>query len=185
MWAYEKKLEYPVNIRNKNLKLARIMLAQYGGGNSELAAALRYLTQRYTMPDERGKNLLGDIATEELAHIEIMSSIIYQLMKGATPQEIKAAGLEDYYSEHGIDLFPINPSGVPFTTSYINAVGDVLANLSEDLAAEEKARAVYENLIELTDDPDVLGPLNFLRQREIVHFTRFKELYDYYKQKGY
>lgn len=185
MWAYEKKLQYPVNIKNRNLKLAKIMMAQYGGGNSELAAALRYLDQRYTMPDEKGRNLLGDIATEELAHIEIMSSIIYQLMKGATKEEIKKEGLADYYSEHGKDLYPVNPSGVPFTVSYFSAVGDVLANLSEDMAAEEKARAVYENLIELTDDPDVLGPLNFLRQREIVHFTRFKELYDYYKKKGY
>ena len=185
MWKYEKKLEFPVNIKNGNLKLAKIMMTQYGGGNSELAAALRYLNQRYTMPDERGRSLLTDIATEELAHIEIMSTIIYQLMKDATIDEIMKEGLSDYYSEHGKDLFPLNPSGVPFTTSYISAVGDVLADLSEDMAAEEKARAVYENLINLTTDPDVLEPLNFLRQREIVHFARFKELYDYYKNKEY
>ncbi len=184
MWAYEKKLQYPVNIKNKNLKLAKLMMAQYGGGNSELAAALRYLNQRYTMPDEKGKNLLTDIATEEIGHVEIMDSIIYQLMEGASIEEIKKEGMADFYAEHGNDLYPVNPSGVPFTVTYFSSVGDPLANLSEDMAAEEKARAVYENLIDLTDDPDVLAPLNFLRQREIVHFTRFKELYDYYKNKG-
>ena len=185
MWAYEKKLEYPINIKRKDLRLANYMLSQYGGGNSELAAALRYLNQRYTMPDEKGKNLLTDIATEELGHIEMIATIIYQLMKGATSEELKQAGLGGYYSEHGVDLFNSNPDGVPFTTAYYSAVGDPLANLSEDMAAEEKARAVYENLINLTDDEDVIAPLQFLRQREIVHFTRFKELYDYYKEKGY
>ena len=156
MWAYEKRLQYPVNIKTKDLRLAKYLITQYGGSNGEMAAALRYLNQRYTMPDNRGKALLTDIGTEELAHIEIICTMIYQLMKGATIEEIKKAG---------------------FATT-----GDPLADLSEDMAAEQKARAVYENLIDLTDDPDVLGPLLWLRQREIVHFQRFKELYDYYKE---
>ncbi len=185
MWKYVKTLEYPVNIKKKDLKLAKYMLSQYGGANSELAAALRYLNQRYTMPDDKGKALLTDIGTEELAHVEIISSILYQLMKDATVEEIKAAGLAGHYAEHGKDIYPTDPNGTPFTVSYFSSVGDPVANLSEDMAAEEKARAVYENLINLTDDPDVLGPLLFLRQREIVHFTRFKELYDEYKKKGY
>jgi len=182
MWAYEKRLQYPVNIRHKDLKMAKYLLAQYGGANSEMAAALRYLNQRYTMPDNRGKALLTDIGTEELAHIEIISAMIYQLTKDATVEELKAAGLGGKYAEHGNDLYPVNPEGVPFTVSYFSAVGDPLANLYENMAAEEKARAVYENLINLTNDPDVLGPLLWLRQREVVHFNRFKELYDYYKE---
>ena len=185
MWAYEKKLEYPVNIKKKDLKLANYMLSQYGGGNSELAAALRYLNQRYTMPDEMGRNLLSDIATEELGHIEIIATIIFQLMGGADADEMKKAGLGGYYSEHGMDLYNSDPNGYIFTSAYYSAVGDPLSDLSEDMAAEQKARAVYENLINLTDDEDVIAPLEFLRQREIVHFTRFKELYDYYIEKGY
>jgi len=182
MWAYEKRLQYPVNIKNKNLRLARYLVTQYGGSNGEMAAALRYLNQRYTMPDNRGKALLTDIGTEELAHIEIICTMIYQLMKGATIEEIKEAGLDTHYAEHDSALYPTDANGVPFTVSYFATTGDALADLSEDMAAEEKARAVYENLIDLTDDPDVLGPLLWLRQREIVHFARFKELYDYYKK---
>jgi len=182
MWAYEKRLQYPVNIKSKNLRLARYLVTQYGGSNGEMAAALRYLNQRYTMPDNRGKALLTDIGTEELAHIEIICTMIYQLMKGATIEEIKEAGLDTHYAEHDSALYPTDANGVPFTVSYFATTGDALADLSEDMAAEEKARAVYENLIDLTDDPDVLGPLLWLRQREIVHFARFKELYDYYKK---
>lgn len=185
MWAYEKKLQYPVNIKKRDLKMAKVMLSQYGGANSELAAALRYLNQRYTMPDEKGKTLLSDIGTEELAHIEIICTIIYQLMKGATKEELEAAGLSGHYSEHGMDLYPTDPNGVPFTVAYFSSVGDPIANLYEDMAAEEKARAVYENLINLATDPDVIEPLQFLRQREIVHFTRFKELCEEYERKGY
>lgn len=182
MWAYEKRLQYPVSIKSKNLRLARYLITQYGGSNGEMAAALRYLNQRYTMPDNRGKALLTDIGTEELAHIEIICTMIYQLMKGATLDEIKKAGLDTYYAEHDSALYPTDSNGVPFTVAYFATTGDPLADLSEDMAAEEKARAVYENLIDLTDDPDVLGPLLWLRQREIVHFTRFKELYNYYKE---
>ena len=183
MFNYQKKLQYPINIKKKDLRMAKFLVTQYGGANGELGAALRYLNQRYTMPDDRGKALLTDIGTEELAHIEMISTMIYQLMKDATLEEIKAAGLESHYAEHGKGLYPTDANGVPFTVAYFATTGDVLADLSEDMAAEQKARAVYENLINLTDDPDVIEPLLWLRQREIVHFARFKELYDYYKKK--
>ena len=182
MFSYEKKLQYPVNIKKKDLKLAKYLVTQYGGSNGELAAALRYLNQRYTMPDSRGKALLTDIGTEELAHVEIISTMIYQLMKGATLEELREAGLDKHYAEHNRALYPTDANGVPFTVAYFATTGDPLADLSENMAAEQKARAVYENLIDLTDDPDVRGVLLWLRQREIVHFTRFKELFDYYKK---
>ena len=183
MFNYQKKLQYPINIKKKDLRMAKFLVTQYGGSNGELGAALRYLNQRYTMPDDRGKALLTDIGTEELAHIEMISTMIYQLMKDATLEEIQEAGLESHYAEHGKGLYPTDANGVPFTVAYFATTGDVLADLSEDMAAEQKARAVYENLINMTNDPDIIGPLLWLRQREIVHFARFKELYDYYKKK--
>ena len=182
MWAYEKRLQYPVSIKNKNLKFAKQLITQYGGFAGELNAALRYLNQRYTMPDNRGKALLTDIGTEELAHIEIICTMLYQLMKDATLDELKEAGLASFYAEHRKSVYPIDASGVPYTAALFATTGDPLADLSENMAAEEKARVVYENLIDLTDDPDILGPLLWLRQREVVHFQRFKELYDYYKK---
>ena len=184
MWKYEKRLQYPVNIKNKDLRLAKLLVTQYGGSNGELAAAFRYLNQRYTMPDNRGKALLTDIGTEELAHVEMISTMIYQLMKNATIKEIKEAGLDSHYAEHKKALYPTDSNGVPFTVMYFATTGDPKADLMEDMAAEQKARAVYENLIDLTNDPDVIGPLLWLRQREIVHFQRFKELYEMYKQEG-
>ena len=185
MWKYVKTLEYPVNIKKKDLRMAKYLVTQYGGSNGELAAAWRYLNQRYTMPDDKGKALLTDIGTEELAHVEMISTMIYQLMKDATIDEIKAAGLDTHYAEHGKGLYPTDANGVPFTVAYFATTGDPIADISEDMAAEQKARAVYENLINLTDDPDVIGPLLFLRQREIIHFNRFKELYEEYVKKGY
>lgn len=182
MWKYEKRLQYPISIKKKDLRMAKFLVTQYGGANGEMAAALRYLNQRYTMPDNRGKALLTDIGTEELAHIEMISTMVYQLMKNATLEELEAAGLASHYAEHNRSLYPTDANGVPFTIAYVATTGDYLADLSEDMAAEEKARAVYENLIDLTEDPDVIGPLLWLRQREIIHFQRFKELYDYYKQ---
>ena len=184
MWIYEKKLEYPVNIRRKDLKMAKNLLSQYGGSTGELGAALRYLNQRYTMPDERGKALLSDIGTEELAHIEMICTMIYQLTKNATVDELKAAGLGANYAGHRDALYPTDATGNPFTVTYFAATGDPIADLYEDMAAEQKARAVYENLITMTDDPNVIGPLLWLRQREVVHFNRFKELYEYYKSIG-
>ena len=185
MWKYVKALEYPVNIKKKDLRMAKYLVTQYGGANGELGAAWRYLNQRYTMPDDKGKALLTDIGTEEFAHVEIISAMIYQLMKDATLDELRAAGLDSHYAEHGKGLFPTDANGVPFTAAYFAATGDPLADLSEDMAAEQKARAVYENLINLTNDQDVIDVLLFLRQREIIHFNRFKELYDEYKKKGY
>lgn len=183
MWAYQKRLQYPVNIKKKDLRMAKLLVTQYGGSNGELAAALRYLNQRYTMPDNKGKALLTDIGTEELAHIEMISTMVYQLMKDATIEEIEAAGLDSHYAEHNKALYPTDANGVPFTVTYFATTGDPLADISEDMAAEQKARAVYENLIDLTNDPDVIEPLLWLRQREVVHYNRFKELFDYYQEK--
>ena len=185
MWKYEKMLQYPINIKNKNVKFAKYLITQYGGANGELAAALRYLNQRYTMPDDEGKALLTDIGTEELGHVEMICTMVYQLLAGATLDELKEQGLEGHYAEHGRALFPVDANGVPFTSTYFATTGDPVADLAEDMGAEEKARAVYENLINLTDDPDILGPLLFLRQREIIHYHRFEELYNKYKKAGY
>ena len=185
MWKYDKRLQYTVKIKKKDLQMAKYLVTQYGGANGELAAAFRYLNQRYTMPDNRGKALLTDIGTEELAHVEMISTMIYQLIKDASLKELKEAGLASHYAEHRKGLFPTDANGVPFTVAYFATTGDYKADLVEDMAAEQKARAVYENLIDLTDDPDVIGPLLWLRQREIVHFQRFKELYEMYMKEGY
>lgn len=184
MFAYQKKLQYPIKIKNKDLKMAKVLFEQYGGANGEAAAALRYLNQRYTMPDGRGRALLTDIGTEELNHIEMIATMIYQLTKDATIEELKEAGLAPFYAAHGKDTFFNDANGNPFTAAYFTAVGDPIANLYENMAAEQKAKAVYENLIDLTDDPEVIGPLLWLRQREIVHFNRFKELVEYYVSIG-
>ncbi len=185
MWKYSKKLQYPIDIKRKNLKMAKAVVSQYGGAQGELGAALRYLNQRYTMPDAKGRALLNDIGTEELAHVEMICTMVYQMLKGATPEELKAAGMEGWYSNHGLALFPMDSDGASWTASYISTTGDPVADLEEDLAAEQKARAVYEHLIDLSDDPAITGPLLWLRQREIVHYNRFKELADEYKAKYY
>lgn len=183
MWKYEKKLQCPVNIKNKNVKMAKYIITQTGGANGELAATLRYMNQRYTMPDDFGKSELTDIATEELAHLEIISAMVYQLLDGATAEELEKEGLGSQYTEHKLGIYPQDSNGIPFTASYFAVTGDYLADISEDMAAEQKARATYENLMDLTDDPDILAPLSFLRQREIVHFERFKRLYELYSGK--
>lgn len=183
MWLYEKKLEYPVNIKKKDLGMAKALLAQYGGPDGEFAAAMRYLNQRYTMPDERGYALLNDIGTEELAHVEMIASMVTQLMKGASIEELEQAGLTGQYVQHDHAIFPVDANGVPFTSAYIQTTGDWNADLTEDMAAEQKARVTYEHLMTMTNDPDLLGPLSFLRQREVVHFERFKQLRNYYLDK--
>jgi spore coat protein JC len=183
MWKYVKKLEYPVNVRSKDLKMAKNLLSQYGGPDGEFAAAMRYLNQRYSMPDERGKALLTDIATEEMAHVEMIAAMVMQLMEGATKEELDAAGLTANYVLHDHSLFPTDPNGVPFTAAYTETTGDFIADLESDMAAEQRARAVYEHLMSLTNEHDLLGPLSFLRQREVVHFNRFKELKEYYEEK--
>lgn len=175
MWVYEKKLEYPVNIKSKDIRMAKNIITQYGGPDGELSASLRYLTQRYKMPTGKTKGLLNDIGTEELAHVEIVCSIVYQLVKDATFEELRAAGLDGYYTEHDKALYPVDANGVPWTATYIQAKGDPITDLTDDMAAEQKARTTYENLIALTDDPDVIDPLKFLWAREVIHFQRFGE----------
>ena len=185
MWLYSKKLQYPISIKNKDLSMAKYIITQFGGPNGELAASMRYISQRYTMPDEKGKALLTDIGTEELGHMEMVSTMVYQLTQGASIEEIKAAGLQSYYTEHGCSLCPVDSNGVPFTAAYFAATGDPVADIAEDMAAEQKARAIYENLMNQTQDPDLLAPLSFLRQREIIHYERFRELYEEYVKKYY
>ena len=182
MWSYEKRLMLPINIKKRNPKLAKMILTQFGGYAGELGAALRYLTMRYTMPTDEGKALLTEIGTEELAHIEMINTIVLQLMKGATVQELKELGVEGMYVEHGFNMFPTDVNGVPFTTTLFAVTGDPIVDLTENLAAEEKARIVYERLMDLTNDPDVLAPLSFLREREVIHFQRFGELLTKYNQ---
>ena len=175
MWIYQKTLEYPVNLKNSDPNMAKLILTQLGGPNGELAAAIRYLQQRYTMPTGKSKALLTDIGTEELAHVEIISTMLYQLTENATPDELKAAGLGEKYSVWGHGIFPSDPNGVPWTASYINVFGDSITNLHEDMAAEQKALATYYQLINLTDDVDIINVLRFLGEREIVHYQRFGE----------
>jgi spore coat protein JC len=184
MWLYQKRLQYPINIKRKDLNMAKYLMTQYGGPNGELGACLRYLNQRYTMPDDKGKALLTDIGTEELGHVEMICTMVSQLLKDTTPEELASVGMGSQWVEHEKAPFPTDSNGVPFVANFVTT-GDPLADLSENMAAEEKARATYEHLIDMTNDPDVIGPLTFLRGREIVHFARFKELYDEYKKKGY
>ena len=178
MWYYVKTLEYPINLKCKDLKMAKFLIAQYGGPDGELSAALRYLNQRYTMPTNKSKALLTDIGTEEMAHVEMMATMIYQLMSNATLEELEAAGLGAHYTNHGRALYLADPNGIPWTASYIQAKGDVIADLTEDMAAEQKARVTYEWLINQSDDYQIKEILKFLREREIVHFQRFGEALD-------
>lgn len=175
MWIYEKKLEHPVKIKCKDLKMAKFLMAQYGGPDSELSASIRYLSQRYTMPTGKTKGLLTDIGTEELAHVEMIASMIYQLTKDATPDELKEAGLGAYFTEHDNAIYPADANGIPWTAAYVQSIGDPITDLTEDMAAEQKARTTYEHLLKLTDDPDVKDPLKFLWAREVIHFQRFGE----------
>lgn len=176
MWTYNKVLEYPINIKCSDPRLAKVIISQYGGPDGELAASLRYLSQRFGMPDQKAKAILNDIGTEELAHLEMVGTIVHQLTKNASIEEIEAAGLSAYYTDHGVDVYPQSAAGVPFSANCLACKGDAIANLQEDLAAEQKARATYEKLIDLCrDNPDVVDPLRFLREREVVHFQRFGE----------
>lgn len=176
MWLYEKKLQYPVRIKRPNPKMASFIISQYGGPDGELAASLRYLSQRHSMPIPEAKAMLNDIGTEELAHFEMVGAMVHQLMKNAPVEQIKADGTGVWYTDHDRATWPGTGTGVPFTASYIMAKGDPIADIHEDMAAEEKARATYEHLIDLADDPDVIDPLRWLRQREVVHFQRFGEI---------
>ncbi len=175
MWVYERKLQYPVKIKNTNPKLASVILSQLGGPDGELAAGTRYLNQRYSMKDGKVVGVLTDIGSEEMGHAEMVAAIIHQLTRNLTPEEIKAAGMDKYFVDHTLGIYPASADGVPFTAAYIGVKGDPVADLMEDLAAEQKARVTYDNILRLSDDPDVNDAIKFLRQREIVHFQRFGE----------
>ncbi|WP_117169332.1 manganese catalase family protein [Paraliobacillus sediminis] len=174
MWYYEKKLQYPVRVTECNPRLAKYLIEQYGGADGELSAALRYLNQRYTIPN-KVVGLLNDIGTEEFAHLEMIATMIYKLTKDATPEQMKEAGLAAHYVNHDSALYYQNAAGAPWTASYIQAKGDPIADIYEDIAAEEKARATYQWIINVSDDPQLNDSLKFLREREIVHSQRFRE----------
>lgn len=175
MWQYEKKLQYPINIKNPNAALAKVITSQYGGPDGELGASLRYLSQRFAMPYPELQGLLTDIGTEELAHLEMIGAIVYQLTRNLSIDEIKKSGFDAYFVDHTTGIYPSSAAGVPFTAAYIQSKGDLITDLHEDLAAEQKARTTYDNILRLCDDPDVRDAIKFLRQREVVHYQRFGE----------
>ena len=175
MWNYEKRLEYPIKIKQNNPELAKVIISQYGGPNGEIGASMRYLSQRFAMPYKEVCGVLTDIGTEELAHLEMVATIVHQLTSNLTPEQIVAGGFDQYYVDHTTGIWPQAASGEPFSAYMFQSVGDPITDLSEDLAAEQKARTTYDNLLRLIKDPDVRDPIAFLRQREIVHFQRFGE----------
>lgn len=175
MWDYEKRLQYPVNIKTPNAKLAQFIISQYGGPDGELAASMRYLSQRYASPYREVSALLTDIGTEELAHFEMIGTIVHQLTRNLSMEEIEKSGLGPYYIDHTIGLWPQAAGGIPFNACEFQSKGDVITDLVEDMAAEQKARTTYDNILRVVDDPDVAAPIRFLRQREVVHFQRFGE----------
>ncbi len=183
MWEYKKMLEFPVSISKPDLRFAKVLITQIGGYAGELGACLRYFMQAPTMPDNVGRNTLTEIATEEMAHVEILIAMMKQLTKGATAEDYKAMGVEGIYADHGKGIYPVDAGENPFSALTFASTGDVIADITEDMAAEEKARAVYEHLMDLTNNPEILAPLSFLRQREIIHYQRFAELLKYYKEK--
>ena len=175
MWNYEKRLQFPVNIKETNPKIAQVIITQYGGPDGELAASMRYLAQRYTMPFNTVTGVLTDIGTEELAHFEMICTIVYQLTRNLTPEQLKESGFDKYYVDHTLALWPQAAGGIPFNACEFQSKGDVITDLTEDMAAEQKARTTYDNILRLVKDPDVAEPIKFLRAREIVHFQRFGE----------
>lgn len=183
MWTYEKRLQFPVNIKNPDPAVAKFIISQVGGPDGELAASQRYLHQRYSMPYDEAKAALTDIGSEELNHLEMVSAIIHQLTRGMTEEEIKRAGMEAYFVDHTAGVYPQAAAGFPFDALSFAVKGDPLTDLHEDMAAEQKARTTYDNIIRMVDDPDVLEPIRFLREREIVHFQRFGETLENIKDK--
>lgn len=175
MFEYEKKLQYPVKIKRTNPALAKFIITQYGGPDGELAASMRYLSQRYSMPYPELKGLLTDIGTEELAHFEMIGAIVHQLTRDMSIEDIKKSGFDTYFVDHTAGVYPQAASGVPWTAAFIQVKGDTITDLVEDMAAEQKARTVYDNILRMVDDPDVADPIKFLREREVVHFQRFGE----------
>ena len=183
MFEYRKELQYPVRIAHPNPRLASIILTQYGGPDGELGASLRYLSQRYSMPFDELKGLLTDIGTEELGHLEMVGAIVHQLTRNLKDSQIEASGFAPYFVDHTTGVYPTSASGFPFSAAAIAVTGDPLADLTEDLAAEQKARLTYDNILRLSDDPDVTDVIRFLREREIVHFQRFGEAVDLLRRK--
>ena len=175
MFVYEKKLQYPVRIKNPNPALTKFIISQYGGPDGELGASLRYLSQRYSMPYPELKGLLTDIGTEELGHLEMVGTIVHQLTRSMTPDEIKKAGFDTYFVDHTAGVYPQFASGTPWSAATMAVTGDVIADLNENMAAEQKARLTYDNILRLSDDPDVNDVIRYLREREIVHYQRFGE----------
>ncbi len=175
MFLYEKKLQYPVKIANPNPKLAKVIISQVGGPDGELGASMRYLNQRYSMPYDELKGLLTDIGTEELGHMEMVAAIIHQLTRKMSTEEIIRSGLDTYFVDHTAGVYPTAASGFPWSAASMQVKGDTLADLNEDLAAEQKARVTYDNILRLSDDPDVNNVIRFLREREVVHYQRFGE----------
>lgn len=175
MFVYEKRLQYPVKIKNPNAKLAKIITTQYGGPHGEIGASLRYLSQRYSMPYPELRAILTDIGTEELSHLEMVGTIVYQLTRNLTPEQLAEAGFDTYFVDHTTGVYPIAASGVPFNADTFSVTGDTIADIHEDLSAEQKARLSYDNILRYADDPDVRDPIKFLREREVVHFQRFGE----------
>ena len=178
MFIFEKRTQVPVVIKNRNPKLASYILSQYGGPDGELGAALRYLSQRFSQTDKRAIAILTDIGTEELSHLEMIGSIVSQLTTGEGAKSFDRYGVGAYYMDHANAVYPANAGGVPFTAAYTQSKADPLADLQEDLAAEQKARATYDNILRVCDDPDVSNVIRFLREREVVHFQRFGEILD-------
>lgn len=175
MWSYEKRLQYPVKIKTCNPMMAKVIITQFGGPDGELAASMRYLSQRYSNPYKEVQGLLTDIGTEELAHMEMISAIVYQLIKDACMEDIVRAGMETYYVDHTNGLWPQSAGGVPFSATFFQSKGDPITDLHENMAAEQKARTTYDNILRLVKDPEVCDPIRFLREREIVHYQRFGE----------
>ncbi len=175
MWKYEKRLQYPVNIKEPNAKLAQVIISQFGGPDGELAASMRYLSQRYSMPYREVAGLLTDIGTEELAHLEIVGAIVHQLTRNLSMEEIEASGFDKYYVDHTVGVWPQAAGGVPFNANQFQVKGDIITDLHENMAAEQKARSTYDNILRLIKDPDVCDPIKFLRAREVVHYQRFGE----------
>jgi len=173
MWIYDRKLQYPVKIKNPNARYAKIIMSQLGGPDGELAAAMRYLNQRYTAKHGEIIGILNDVGTEELAHLEMIGAILYQLTKDLSPEQLREAGLDQYFVDHTAGIYPASAAGIPCDMKYIGVKGDLIADLNEDLAAEQKARVTYDNILRLVDDPDVQDPIRYLRARELVHYQRF------------
>ena len=175
MWNYEKRLQFPVNIKTPNPEAAKVIISQYGGPDGEMGASMRYLSQRFATPYREVSGLLTDIGTEELAHLEMVATIVHQLTRNLSMEEIKKGGFADYYVDHTVGIWPQAAGGIPFNACEFQSKGDVITDLFEDMAAEQKARTTYDNILRLIDDPDIIAPIRFLREREIVHFQRFGE----------